>query len=525
MRSFSRKLVYLVGTSSLTLLPFVACSSSSSTQDGGTFDGYVAPVDAGHDAKHDAAKDTGVKETGPKETGAKDAEMDVTEQDANEAGPADAAKDVDLDARTDAEKDAAKDAEHDAHDAAAPTETYYFMGRWDTTTLPAYATQPLAEWAGSGVLGTFTGSSIGFDVVETANANAAAIGGGGFDSLSVVIDNGTPVLYPLNAGWATGDTCPLPSPETCVAGENAAQVATGLAAGKHTIAIYKTTDPFYGGKIQFKQFIPGGTSAALVKASYTFTHHIEWIGDDINVGRADLQSATNATNCTATPPTGQLNVASNESAGYAGVISTFFHAERHNISMATSGVAESLGSAPLLPNVYGYVLPDEPTNVWSFTSWSESAATPELVVVNLGSYGDFTNCSGATACPDVGPGPTPIAGTLAAGSLNAQIATAYDAFLATIRAKYAKAVILVVSGDGYGGSVDPIAAGDLVNYVVNQRVTAGEVLNTTIAFYTDASVVENSMTSDFSCGYYPTTAWEGTMVTQLEAQITTLMGW
>jgi hypothetical protein len=517
----------------VAFLPLAACSSSSGgLSDGGVYDAFVA--DAGHDAKHDAAKDAGA-DTAPKDAEPRDATMDVDHADASDGAPTeagdhdatldgdvDAAKDAAKDAANDVEADAAKDADDDVHDAAAPTlESYYFEGRWDTTSLAAYATQPVAEWAGSAVHATFMGTTIGYDVIETASTTATALGGGGFDSLSVVIDNGTPITIALNAGFP-GDACMVPG-GGCVVGENAAQITTGLAAGKHTIAIYKTTDPFYGGKIQFKQLIPGGPGAAIVKAAYTFPHHIEWIGDDINVGRGDILANAPPGCASDNPQELALNSASNESLSYAALVSAHFQAERHNVSIGSSGIAASLGgNAPLLPDVYSFVLPDESTNPWSFTTWSPDAASPDLVVVNLGSYGDFTNCD-TTNCADPDTG-----GTIApTGALGASIARAYDSFLATVRMKYAKAFILVVSGNGYGGSIQASDAGNLVNYVVKQRGLAGETLSgaaQTMDFYSDASDVGMGA-FQYTCLYYPTSASQATLAAAVEDIIHTDLGW
>lgn len=536
MRNSALTLVRILGASTLLLLPIAGCSSSSGNPSGTDSGADTSPgVDAGHDAK---VKDTGAKDTGSKETGSKDAGHDVESKDVTtdvvhvDAAQHEAGEDAKSDvvphdgALGDAHHDGAGgDAHHDAahdsgHDAGPALEKYYFEGRWDTTSVAAYATQPLAEWAGSAVHSTFTGTGIGIDFVETANANLVSEGGGGFDSLYVVIDAKTPVIVPLTAGYQTGGTCPLPTGETCVVGENAFSVASGLSAGTHTISIYKTTDPYYGGKIQFKQLIPSGAGAAIVPAAYTFSHHIEWIGDDINVGRGAVATGV-PTGCTNTNAAGEaMNAASVEPESYAGLVSTHFQAERHDVSIASSGIASSVGAAPLLPSVYGNVLPDETMNAFNFAHWSPSALQPDLVVVNLGSYGDFSNCGGATDCSqDVGA-----TGTPTAGSFEASFATAYIQFLATVRAKYATAFILVVSGNGYAGNISPIAAGDLANYVVNQRVTAGEKLGMTIGFYSDASAV-NMGDFTYNCGYYPDTASQATLATALEAQIHTYLNW
>jgi hypothetical protein len=483
-------------------------------------------MDAGHDATHDAAKDTGTKDVAAKDVEHADAGMDATGTDARDAEVADAVDhDGAKDGAVDAPPDGPKDGSTDAHDAGAPLVTYYFMGRWDTTSQPGYATEPVAEWAGSAVFGTFTGTAIAFDVVETPSSTAASLGGGGYDSLSVVIDKQPPVVFALGAGYP-GTACPLPTPQTCVTGENAVQVTTTLAPGQHTIAIYKTTDPFYGGKIQFKQFIPAA-SGALVKASYAFPHHIEWIGDDLNIGRG---VGTEPPACTVmNAETTQMNGASNESLSYAAKVSTDFNAERHNISIGSSGVAASLGgNAKTIPSIYDFVLPDEPTNAWSFTEWSPGVAAPELVVVNLGSYGDFTNCGTGDDCADIGATGTPPVGTTAAA-----FATAYESFLANLRMIYPSAFILVVSGNGYAGNITPDAASDLVSYVVNQRVAAGEKLtgaNPTMGFYTDYMEVDaNDFT--YTCGVYPDAASQAvlagtvTPAVGVEGAIHTALGW
>ena len=162
------------------------------------------------------------------------------------------------------------------------------------------------------------------------------------------------------------------------------------------------------------------------------------------------------------------------------------------------------------------------------TEWSPGVVAPELVVVNLGGYGDFTNCGGGNDCTDIGPTGTPPVGTTSAA-----FATAYEGFLASLRMTYPSAFILVVSGNGYAGNITPDAASDLVNYVVNQRVAAGEKLtgaNPTMAFYTDYMNVDDGDFT-YTCGLYPNAAAQlllaGTTspAAALEGEIHTALGW
>jgi hypothetical protein len=495
MRYSGRTLVCLLGTTSLSLLPILGCSSSNSGG-GTTHDASIADVLGQPDTGHDAAKaDAGAKDsaadvevdaaTDAEHDSATDAATDGTTDatvDGEVDGGTDGAVDGAVDGTADAVADAVADAAADAHDAAAPaTVLNYFMGRWDQTAATganaATGVGSVAEWAGSGVITTFTGVNIGVTLTETCNTTNTDEGATAAkpycDTVTVEIDGVAVNSVNLNSVAATGPSYTLKS------GSNTIQVA-GLAAGvNHTIGVYKNTDAFLGGKIAFGGFTPAA-SGTNPKASYTFTHRIEWIGDDITAGTG--ATGTNTTCATDT-------TTSNEYDSHARIVSEYFNAERQNLAETFLGAATSYSTLQptVASTIYPLVLPDEPTSSWTFSSW-----VPDVVIVNLGSYGDF----------NFSPEPVTTA-------FSTPYETAVTSLLATVRAKHPAAYILFVSGDGYDGPLSATEAQTMQQAAVTAR---GET-SATLGFL--VLPVANS----FACQSRPSASDQQAIATAIEAAL------
>ncbi len=357
-------------------------------------------------------------------------------------------------------------------------QPYHLIGRWDTSASSKSAgiASAVAEWPGSGVFATFTGTGVGVDLLESPNAAY-----GNYDSIVVEID-GVPSM-PMKL-----------DPAHCPKGECHLGLASGLAATKtHTVAFYKTTDSTYGGRITFQSFVPVAPGR-MVDSFSPFAHQIEFIGDDIAVGRAVRETQT--TPC-ATIDEGE----SDEYLSFAAILARHYGAERHNLSACLSGVYESNGDVPLLPAIYPEVLPSEAGNLWSMDPAS-SAWQPELVVVNLGGYGDFGSTKSSFEAP-----------SSAEETFEKGFEKAYESFLRTVRAAHPSAFILVVAGDGYGGHIDHTVASSFVEAVVSDLTTSGEESSSTLAFY--SAPVQPS----YACAYYPNVPDQDAMAAEIEAQI------
>jgi len=495
MRYSARTLVCLLGVSSIALLPIVACSSASTPTtdedaghdattsqpdtgvDSGTTKDTGTKKDTGVDAAKDAtkgdakegdAKEGDAKTGDAKEGDAKEGdakEGDAHEGDAHEGDAVADAHDAAHDGPTDATTDA-KDAATDAKDAAAgPTTLNYLMGRWDTSAvIAANVTNQsyigaVAEWAGTGILTTFTGANISVELMETCNSTTD----NQCDTVSIEIDGVLQTTATVNtvSKTPTGNVGNF----QLITGMNTITVSGLNATATHTIGVYKNTDYIYGGKYSFVAFVPAaaGTNP---KAAYTFAHHIEWLGDDGTAGSGVLGTDTY---CTAS---GLAVSNSDEYDSYPRIVSEYFNAEHTNLGVSNVGVYMSdPPTTALFGALYPLTLPDEATKPWPFTAFSPSATVPDLVVVNIGGNGDFDFITGdnGAAVPTITP-----------AGFAAGYEGGLETLLSAVRSKYAAAFILVTLGQEFPGALTPGSANYMADVAVKARVSAGD---TAIAFF------------------------------------------
>lgn len=342
------------------------------------------------------------------------------------------------------------------HPRPGTTELYHYSGRWDTTTPATSSSQnAMAEWPGSAVTATFRGTGVSASLTDTANT------GGDFDAIAVEIDGVYTTTLPLDGATCEASPCTL---------------ASGLSPGSHTVAIYKATDSTFGGRITFRAFdVAGGD---LTPEVYTFTRQIEFIGDDITAGRLVLE--TQVTSCK-TLPTDK----SSEYDGYAGLVARHVGAERSNLSIPGTGLTVTYDQAPTIAEVYSNTLPDEAGSPWSHDPL-HAAWNPDLVVVDLGGYGDFASTTDSF---------TPL--TSADRTFERSFEAAYASFLASVRAAHPSAFILVVAGNGYAGAISAKAAAGIVEHVVESLKSAGQETGKTMGF------LSAPVQSSYACALYP----------------------
>jgi hypothetical protein len=372
-----------------------------------------------------------------------------------------------------------------------PSPEVYFMGRWDLTTNmadPVTGVGANAEWPGSAVITSFTGPNITITLSET---NGCAVGG--CDTVTVEID-GLPVTSQVtltfNGGAPTMFTPSAASPITLGMTGNTTILVSGLSTNlTHTVGVYKNTDSAYGGEITFGGFLASSAANYGIQTeTYTFTHHIEWIGDDINAGTGDIGPSA----CTE-PDT----AANSEFESYARIVSEHFNAERYNLSVSQACV--TAGDMPLMEGnggLYSVVLPSEGLSSWDFAT---STFDPDLVVINIGSYGDFNPYA-----TDPGPVNTPYQSGLVS-------------LITQVRSVRPAAYILLVSGLGWAGQEQPSEAeGWVQNALATYQLQAPT--DTAISFY---GVPTGDITgSEFTCGEtYPTAASQSGLATLIENAI------
>jgi hypothetical protein len=502
-------------------MSFVACSSKSggaTKEDSGTGGGEDAGVDQGSPTVKDSgpSKDTGSsKDTGPAKDApvAKDApstkDVETKDVETKDVETTDAEK-TDAE-KTDAETDAAKDSGHDAHDAAmAAAVQNYFMGRWDTSAVTmaneASGIGAVAEWAGSGIITTFTGPNFTIELNETCAASIGSPALAQCDSVALELD-GKPVSatagLTITLNTVTASMADITNNQfTLAAGMNTITVS-GIGTGTHTLGTYKNTDPTLGGTYSLVKFVPAanGTNPA---ASYSFAHHIEWIGDDDMAG----VGALNDTTCS---KYGTNTSNSIEYQSAARIVSEYFNAERQNLSFANVGVYESdppsaMGGPAEYASWYPLVVPDQAMSVWNFANFDA-----DLVVVDIGGFTDFDNVTADTSG---------MPSTITPTGFVAGYEGALETLLTTIRSKHASAFILVTIGPAFGGNIQPADANTIVQAAVTNRLGSGET-SSTMAFLAGT-------TTGYSYAGCDARAAQGdqqTLATALENQIKTSLNW
>jgi hypothetical protein len=198
-------------------------------------------------------------------------------------------------------------------------------------------------------------------------------------------------------------------------------IASGLAAGKHSLELFKRTE-WAMGKTWFYgfEFVDGGK---ILPAPTAKKHKIEFYGNSITCGMAD-EDSTGKDRGTGPYENGYLS--------YAAITARHFDAEFYSLSK--SGIGVTVSWFPLImPEMYDRLDATDANSKWNFARY-----TPDLVVINL-----FQNDSWIVTQPNNeqfkarfgDKPPTP-----------AFIINAYAAFVKSIRGKYPKAKILCILG-------------------------------------------------------------------------------
>jgi len=346
-------------------------------------------------------------------------------------------------ATTDAALDAPSSPSPESGVDAGPTEPVHFLGRFDTSD----PNGPRAAYPGSAIEATFSGTAISV-TLHDQNENY-------FD---VSIDGAQPTaLHTTNATTSY-------------------DLATGLAAGTHTVSLVKRTESFQG-IVQFGGFTV--TGGAIAPTPFPYTRRIELIGDSITCGYGDVGQGPS---CTFSPDTEDEDVAWGEIAGAA------LGAMHTSIAYSGRGLYRNRDGSTtgLMPDVWTRTFADDATSMWDFSKYA-----PDAVVINLGTN-DF-----------------------ALGDPGAAFRDAYVAFLATVRAKYPKAHIVGVVGPMLGGT--PYA--EAATYVQNAITASGDPNASYLALPTQDG------SDGYGCDWHPSEARQATMGALLAAHLKQALGW
>ncbi len=206
------------------------------------------------------------------------------------------------------------------------------------------ATKELS-WPGSGILFTFTGTSVTIGIASVSGTN----------SVDLVVDGGAPVVI---SSFGLSISTPA-----------------GLSQGTHTVVLRKRSEPVYG-----SIFLGAITTNGALAAATVPTRQIEIIGDSITVGYGldGTNPCTNSAAVVDNPKTYGALAAGILGADYS-VVAWSGKGLIHNIATG------STDTSPLMPELYTRYGANDADNSYSYpSSWS-----PNAIVINLGTN-DFS---------------------------------------------------------------------------------------------------------------------------------------
>ena len=386
---------------------------------------------------------------------------------------------VGRDSGTDGAADATADASPDAGDAASdagpgdagvdsappPVPAVQYVGRWELG-----ATEATAAYPASRAIVKFRGTA----------AEVTARDGVNETWIEVSVDANAPTAVRIQGT----------APRTVVLAEN-------LAAGEHTIEIYKRTEAFTGTlKLSSFAFPNGGV---LLPPPPRKTRHIEIVGNSTLSGygvdgvRGDAVCSTSAVH--------------NARRSLIQLLATSLDAEDY--APTASGTGVLYNENPLDTNLIHVTYPrtaPRQAPLWDFTSWQ-----PDVVVIMIGGT-DLSN-------PQVDPPPS-----------QAAFAAAYEQFLVTVRAKNPSAHIVAATSPTTSNSYPGVDTGGQpymartkmiggIADAVAARVAAGDTKVKTFTF-SPASDADLG-----ACQYHPTFALYQRMAGEIAPFIRLQTGW
>jgi len=321
-----------------------------------------------------------------------------------------------------------------------------WVGRVDLTD----AQRPRFSWSGSGFVARFAGTSLSIQI----NSSGAFI-------FKAVVD-GTP--HPAFT---------IPS------GQQTASVVSGLAAGTHTVELYRQTEGSQGDS-QFLALTVGG--GALTTPPAAPARLIEIVGDSISCGYGTLGALADS-DCFPTESHWD---------SYGAVAARALGADVNTIAMSGQGAYRNYGGdmTNTLPMVYTRALTNDATPIWDFRTQAQA------VIVNLGTN-DISNNKGDPGTP---------------------FETAYTGLLQTVRSKYPGALIVCIIGPLLSGTDLSTIQGHIKNSV-NARIAAGDK---NVEFF-DKIVAQTA--DKEACQYHPDPAENQIMADQLVTELQAKLGW
>ncbi len=265
-------------------------------------------------------------------------------------------------------------------EAGAPAVRY--IGRFDF----ADAQNPKTSWPGARIVARFDGTG----ATATLSSTAGSEGGGG-NWINVYVDG-------------------VAKPKVLVDGANVqVALATGLAAGAHTVEIEKRTEASWG-TLTFHGFTFDG-GGKLLPPPARAARRIEFLAES-TIDGFGVDGDVNTTCMGGAPP--EYDDARKSLAFY---VTQALSAEHHLVAQSGKGLVknEDPGDTTFYPALYGRTLAENPASSWDFTSW-----TPDVVVISLGG----TDYAGGASAP-------------------AGFQAAYDALVTSIRTRHPNAHVFM----------------------------------------------------------------------------------
>jgi len=322
-----------------------------------------------------------------------------------------------------------------------------WVGRVDLTD----AQHPRFSWSGTGFIARFSGTSMSID-----------------------IDSSGSFLFKPMVDGEPGAVITVPG------GEQTATIASGLAAGTHTIALYRQTEGSQGDS-QLLGITVGGGDGLLAPPDAP-ARLIEVIGDSISCGYGTLGKLSDS-DCFASESHWD---------SYGALAARALGADVSTIAMSGQGAYRNYGGDmnDTLPMVYTRALTNDATPAWDFE------AQPQAVIVNLGTN-DISNGKGDPGVP---------------------FETAYTGLLANIRANYPGAWIVCLIGPLLSGT-DLVTMEGHINASVDTRGAAGDHQVEVFEGITPQSA------DKAACQYHPDPAENRIMADQIVTDLRERLGW
>jgi lysophospholipase L1-like esterase len=323
-----------------------------------------------------------------------------------------------------------------------------WFGRVDTSN----AAMPRFSWSGTGFVASISGTGLSVGLSLTSSNEPYLF--------KPVVDGAPQAVLKMTASGTL-------------------TVASGLAAGTHTVELYRQTEGPEGDSQLTSLTVAGGQLLAPPAGPARL---IEVIGDSITCGYGDLGALADS-DCFPTE---------SDWDSYASVAARALGAEVSTICASGRGVVRNYGgdTAGTLPMVYAQTMYNDATPTWDFH------IEPDAVVVNLGTN-DISNNKGDPGTP---------------------FETAYLGLLQTVRAHYPHAYIVCLIGPLLSGS-DLTTIEGHIHDVVQMLTTAGDAR---VEFFDQ---LQPQPSSAYACQYHPDVTEQTLMGTELATEIAAKLGW